>query len=118
VILKKYVPRTIKGRNICRGLSSAKFMEEKNIKREYPVKLEIDYPERSSRLLALIAIPWFFLKIILLLPHIIILYFLNLAVIVAIWLSYWVILFKGRYPKAFFDLNLLTPFAEPFFAKE
>jgi len=78
-------------------------MEEKNIKREYPVKLEIDYPEKSSRLLALIAIPWFILKIILLLPHMIVLYFLNLAVTVAIWLSYWVILFKGRYPKVFFD---------------
>lgn len=72
--------------------------EEKN----YPVRLEVDYPEKSSKVLALIAIPWFFIKILLLIPHFIILYFLNLASLVAVWLSYWAILFTGRYPKAFF----------------
>ena len=76
-------------------------MEETN--KEYPVSVNIEYPEESSRLLALLAIPWFFLKIILLLPHMIVLYFLNLASAVAVWLSYWAILFKKRYPRVFFN---------------
>ncbi len=78
-------------------------MEQENSKKEYPVRLEVDYPQESSKTLALLGIPLFFIKSILLIPHIVILYFLNLALLVIAWLSYWFILFKGKYPKLFFD---------------
>lgn len=41
---------------------------------QYPVKLEVLHPEKSSRLLALLG-TLFFLKAIVLIPHFIILYF-------------------------------------------
>lgn len=69
----------------------------------YPVKFEVEYPERSSRLLALLGIPVFVIKQLLLIPHLILLYFLNLAAIVAVWFGYWAVLFTGRYPQSFFD---------------
>ncbi|HUS50182.1 MAG TPA: DUF4389 domain-containing protein [Candidatus Paceibacterota bacterium] len=69
----------------------------------YPVRFEVDYPEKSSRILALIAIPWFFLKSIILIPHIIVLWFFGIAQFIAVWLSFWAILFTGRYPKSFFN---------------
>jgi hypothetical protein len=75
---------------------------EYSVKTEYPVKFEVRYPERSSRLLALLGIP-FFLKSILLLPHVVVLYFLNLAMTIVVWFGYWAVLFTGRYPRSFFD---------------
>ena len=69
----------------------------------YPVTFEVEYPETSSRLLALIAIPWLFIKVILLIPHIIILYFLGIAAFIVVWIGYWVILFTGKYPRGMFD---------------
>ena len=69
----------------------------------YPVTFEVQYPETSSRLLALVAIPWFFVKIMLLLPHIIVLYFLQIIAMIAAWIAYWAILFTGRYPRGLFD---------------
>ena len=73
-------------------------MEEK-----YPVTVEVGYPESSSRILALIAIPFFIFKGILLIPHMIILQFLQIAAMVAVWFAYWAILFTGKYPKVLFD---------------
>lgn len=70
---------------------------------EHPVKLEIKYPERSSRFLALLGIPWFFLKTILLIPHIIILWFLGFVYMLITWIALWVVLFSGKYPKLLFD---------------
>jgi len=73
------------------------------VEEEYPVKFEVKYPEQSSRLLALMGIPWFAIKMIALLPHVIILGVLNIAAIAASWLSLWAILFTGKYPRAFFN---------------
>ena len=69
----------------------------------YPVTFEVEYPEKSSRLLALIGIPWLFTKMILLIPHIIILYLLSIAVMVVVWIAYWAILFTGKYPPFSLD---------------
>jgi hypothetical protein len=77
--------------------------EERSVQEEYPVKFEVKYPEQSSRILALIGIPWFFIKTIALLPHLIIIAILNIASGLAVWLSFWAILFTGKYPKSFFD---------------
>jgi len=65
----------------------------------YPVSFEARYPEKSSRLLALISIPWLAGKLILLIPHLIILYFLGIVAFIAAWIGYWIVLFTGTYPK-------------------
>jgi len=75
---------------------------ENNTTEDYPVKFEVSYPEHSSRLLAALSILWFLPKAILLIPHAIVLWFLGIASFVAVWLSFWAVLFTGRYPKSFF----------------
>lgn len=77
-------------------------------KEEYPVNFDVAYPENSSRLLALIAIPWFFLKVILLIPHYIVIMFLGIAATIAVWFSYWAILFTGKYPRSLFNFVVGT----------
>lgn len=79
-------------------------MDEKyTVEGEYPVKFEVKYPEQSSRLLAFLGIPWFFLKIILLIPHLIILWLLGIVYMLISWVALWVVLFTGKYPKSLFD---------------
>lgn len=65
----------------------------------YPVRVECDYPERSSRLLALCAILFMFPKSLLLLPHLFVLYFVQLAAFLVAYLGFWAVLFTGRYPR-------------------
>ena len=71
----------------------------------YPIRVEADYPEQPSRVLALLGI-LFFLKSLLLIPHIIVLYFVQLLQVVIVWFAYWVVLFTGRYPRGMFDFVL------------
>ena len=68
----------------------------------YPVKFEADYPESSSRLLALLGA--IFLKFVLLIPHMIILYFLGIVSFAVVYIGYWAVLITGRYPRGLFDL--------------
>ncbi len=77
-------------------------MNQENLEKKYPVRLEVDYPVENSKTLALLGIPFFFIKLVFLFPHMVILYFLNIASLVAVWISYWAILFTGKYPKGFF----------------
>lgn len=67
----------------------------------YPVSLTAAYPDRSSRLLALLGIG-FFLKVLLLAPHLVLLWFLGMAALVAAIIGHWAVLFTGRYPKSLF----------------
>lgn len=62
------------------------------------VLLAVDYPERSSRLLNL---PWvgIFIKLVLLIPHLIVLKFLLLAVLLVTLVAEFGILFTGSYPQ-------------------
>ena len=71
----------------------------------YPVRLEADYPEKSSRGLALLAI-LFFIKGLLLIPHIIVLYVLGIATFVVAVIGYWAVLITGRYPKGMYNFVL------------
>ena len=64
---------------------------------EYPVTFEVEYPERLSRLLI-------FVKWLLVIPHLIVLYFYGIVVGIVMFLSWWAILFTGRYPKGMFDM--------------
>lgn len=68
----------------------------------YPVRVDADYPEHSSRFLALLGL-LFFLKTLLLLPHAIVLYFVGIIQGIIVWLAYWVVLFTGRYPRGMFN---------------
>jgi hypothetical protein len=63
---------------------------------DYPVRFEMAYPERLSRLLI-------FVKWLLIIPHAIVLYLLSLAVYVVWFIAWFAILFTGRYPRGMFD---------------
>jgi uncharacterized membrane protein len=71
---------------------------------DYPARLEIDTPEAPSRLLALFGVLLVFIKMILLIPHIVILGVLGIVAIVVAYIGYWVVLITGRYPQGLFNL--------------
>ena len=62
----------------------------------YPVTFDIAYPERMSRWLI-------FVKWLLIIPHLIILYALMLVAEVLTFIAWFAILFTSRYPKGMFD---------------
>jgi hypothetical protein len=62
----------------------------------YPVRFQVEYPERLSRLLI-------FVKWLLALPHYIVLFLLGLAAYLAWIVAWWAILITGRFPRALFD---------------
>ncbi len=72
---------------------------------DYPVTFDVGYPESPSRLLALLGV-LFFIKGILLIPHIIIIYFLNIASFAALYISYWAVLITGKYPRGLFNFQV------------
>ena len=72
---------------------------------DYPLRIEVDLPEAPSRLMALLGI-FFIVKGLLLLPHIIVLYFLAIAQFIIIWIGYWAVLFTGRYPEGLFNFTV------------
>lgn len=69
---------------------------------DYPVRLGADYPDASSRLLALLGV--LFIKALVLLPHLIILYLLGMVSFAIVYVGYWAVLITGRYPRGLFDL--------------
>lgn len=63
---------------------------------DYPVLFHLDYPERLSR--------WkIFVKWLLIIPHAIVLYFLYLLAGIVYFISWFAILFTGRFPRGMFD---------------
>ena len=68
----------------------------------YPVKVGVVYPAGQNRWLALFSIPFFFLRGLLLIPHLIILYVLSFVSLIAAWLNFWVVLFTGKSNKSLF----------------
>ena len=63
---------------------------------DYPIRFEMAYPERMSRLLI-------FVKWLLIIPHGIVLYILGLALNIVLFIAWFAILFTGRYPRSMFD---------------
>jgi hypothetical protein len=63
---------------------------------DYPVRLEIERPERLSRLLP-------FVKWLLAIPHFVVLYLLGIIAYIALVFAFFAVLFTGRYPRAVFD---------------
>ena len=64
-----------------------------------PVTYTLEYPERLSSLLNNIP----YVKIILVIPHIIVLIFLFIGFEVVNFIAWWAILFTGKYPRGMFD---------------
>ena len=70
---------------------------------DYPVQVFIEYPEHSSRLLAGLSIPYFLTRMIMLIPALFVIYFVGIAAGVVAWISFWAVLFTGRYPRGFHE---------------
>jgi hypothetical protein len=66
----------------------------------YPVTFEVEYPEKLSRWLI-------FIKWLLVFPHLLILGVFGYLVELTTFISWFAILFTGRYPKALFDLAVV-----------
>ena len=73
-------------------------------KEGYPVIFEVKYPERSSRILALFALLFYVPKIIMLIPHFIVLWFLGILSFFISVVGFLAILFIGKYPRSLFNL--------------
>ena len=63
---------------------------------EYPVTLDIQFPDRLSQLTT-------FFRYFMAIPHLIVIYFIGIAASVVLFISWWAILFMGRYPRWAFD---------------
>jgi hypothetical protein len=71
----------------------------------YPTRLDADNPPESSRWLALAAI-LFGIKFLLLVPHLVVLWFVNLAAIIVAIVGYFIVLFTGKYPRGMWEFVL------------
>ena len=60
---------------------------------DWPVRYEVDYPERLSRWRLVI---W---KLVTVIPHVIVLGFVSIAVAVVVPIAWFAVLFTGRYPR-------------------
>lgn len=65
----------------------------------YPVTYEVEYPERLSRWLI-------FFKWLLVIPNQIAVGLLGIVSLFLTFISWWAILFTGRFPRGFFDFNV------------
>ena len=68
--------------------------------------IELAYPEKLSR--GLLILRTLFGGIYVIIPHGFILFFRAIATYFLIFLSFWAILFTGKYPKSWFDFNVGT----------
>ncbi len=65
----------------------------------YPVELNIQYPEKLSRMST-------FFRVFMVIPHVFVLYFIMIAFSVIQFIVWWAILFTGRFPRSLFDFSL------------
>jgi hypothetical protein len=63
----------------------------------YPLAFVVEYPDRSSRLLNL-PLFGYMIRFVLLIPHIVVLFFLGIAVFVVIFIAQFAILIGGSFP--------------------
>ena len=66
---------------------------------DYPVRFDVEYPERLSR--------WkIFVKWIFAIPHLIIVYLLQIVNSVMVFIAFFAILFTKKWPRGMFDFSL------------
>ncbi len=75
---------------------------------KYPVDIVIEYPEHPSRGLALATLLFMIPKFIILIPHLILLYFVGIFGFICAILAQFSVLFTGRYPKGLFEIVVGT----------
>ena len=63
---------------------------------EYPIFVSVNYPEKLSRLTT-------FFRVIMVIPHLVVLWALGIASTFVVFVAWWAILFTGKYPKWAFD---------------
>ncbi|NQT31972.1 MAG: DUF4389 domain-containing protein [Deltaproteobacteria bacterium] len=63
---------------------------------DYPITVDVQFPERLSRLTT-------FFRCFMIIPQAIVLAFVEIAACVILFISWWAILFMGRYPRWAFD---------------
>jgi len=63
---------------------------------EYPISASFEYQEKLSRLTT-------FFRPLMIIPQWIVLYFIGMAASVVIFITWWAILFTGRYPRWAFN---------------
>jgi len=90
------------------------------VEADYPIIFEVESPEKLSRLTTFFRLPVIPMPVMILgdgwrwqiqptaglpmaLPHYIVLWFISIAASIILFLSWWAILFTGRYPRVFFD---------------
>jgi hypothetical protein len=90
------------------------------VEADYPITLGVEHPEKLSRLTTFFRFPIAPVPTLTLghgwrlqwqpaggmpmtIPHVIVLYFISIAATFILFLSWWAILFIGRYPRVFFD---------------
>jgi Domain of unknown function (DUF4389) len=66
---------------------------------EYPVRFDVEYPERLSRWMI-------FVKWILAIPHLIIVYLLQAVAGVLVFIAFFAILFTKKWPRGLFDFTV------------
>jgi hypothetical protein len=66
---------------------------------QYPVELNVQYPGKLSRLTT-------FFRAFMVIPHVIVLYFIMIAFGVVQFIAWWAILFTARFPRSLFDFSL------------
>lgn len=72
---------------------------------DYPVRLEVEYPESPSRGMAFLGVI-FPIKALLLIPHAIIIYFLGIIAGFVVYIGYWAVLITGRCPEGLFNFTV------------
>ncbi len=75
------------------------------VDKTYPVDVEVLYPERSSRLQALLALT-LVAKFVLLIPHYLVLYVLGMVAFLAALVGLVMVLFTGKYPRVLFNFQV------------
>ena len=70
-------------------------------KADYPVTLDVEYPERLSRgwVVPKVLLGWLYVGI----PHGIILALYGIVVSIVVFIAFFAILFTGKYPRGMFD---------------
>jgi hypothetical protein len=71
----------------------------------YPTDVSVEYPESSSRILAFLGF-LFWIKLVALIPHFIVLFFLGMISLLLAWIGYLAVIFTGKYPRGLFDFQV------------
>ena len=66
---------------------------------DYPLTFSVDYPDKLSRLLNFPLFIGLFIKLILTIPHLIVLFLLFIAAFVVVFIAQFAILFTGSFPE-------------------